>query len=694
MPNIDIVVRAVDATREGLKSATANIQETAGKTSRLGGVAKSAGLALGGLALAGGAAAVSLISDLTETANEVDNLSNVSRIGVEDLQAYGLVAAKSGGNIEDIADASRELQLRLTEASELASGPAVDALALLNVPLEELQELDPAAQLELIRDRLSEVEDPARRAFLAEELLGGASERLAETIALSADEFDRQTEAALASGQVLSADAVSGAVDAGAAFGQATGAIKGVVTGLIVALLPAVKIVAQVLTSVVLPVIRILADVLGTILRGAIEYLTPYVERLIDLFSEHVLPTLQRVVDYIRTDVVAFFTDSVVPAFIRVRDRLAAIWQSVSATVEAVWAAIQIVVDTVVRAVRAVIGDEIDGIRDEWEGAWSTIRQVVDTVWAAIRTVVDTAMGAIRSVIEVVWPVIAAVVAGFMGAIQLAIETATGIISRRWEQIWGTIKAVVNTVWSAIHLVVSTAVEAVRTVISVVLSLISGDWEGAWSAITDFFGLTWERIRELFRQALDALSQLWATFAGLLSDGIRAFGDRVGDLWRSIWTSVADFLGGVWDGITRTVKTGVNRVIDFINQLTSAWNSLEFRIPRIEIPSVTVGGGRVLGVDIPEVTVGGGSFGGQTFGVPQIPQIPRLQAGGIVTGRTLALLGEAGPEAVIPLHQARSRAPTTINLVLDGQVLASWMLAEIDRAARQGDISLYPAVGA
>ena len=48
---------------------------------------------------------------------------------------------------------------------------------------------------------------------------------------------------------------------------------------------------------------------------------------------------------------------------------------------------------------------------------------------------------------------------------------------------------------------------------------------------------------------------------------------------------------------------------------------------------------------------------------PDIPKIPKLADGGIVTGPTLALIGEAGPEAVIPLDRAGSMGNNvTINV--------------------------------
>lgn len=106
--------------------------------------------------------------------------------------------------------------------------------------------------------------------------------------------------------------------------------------------------------------------------------------------------------------------------------------------------------------------------------------------------------------------------------------------------------------------------------------------------------------------------------------------------------------GEIWAGIVETYRTAINAIIGFINGLISAWNAIELRIPgfSVEIPRV----------DIPGVgTIGGGSLGwpGVTVGTPDIPLIPTLATGGIVTRPTLALIGEAGPEAVVPLSGSR-----------------------------------------
>jgi hypothetical protein len=58
------------------------------------------------------------------------------------------------------------------------------------------------------------------------------------------------------------------------------------------------------------------------------------------------------------------------------------------------------------------------------------------------------------------------------------------------------------------------------------------------------------------------------------------------------------------------------------------------------------------------------SIAGISINPPDIPNIPRLADGGIVTSPTLALIGEAGPEAVVPLDRAGAMGGTTVNVYM------------------------------
>ena len=206
-----------------------------------------------GFAVAGGAAAaagVAIVGSALSSGRELRGLSQAARLNVEDLQAMGAVARQTGGDVEDIADASRELQLRLAEATSLGTGPAVDALNLLGLSIADIQNLNPEESFALIRDRLSEIEDPARRAFLAEELLGGSTERLTGFIEANAEAFRGQIEAVRESGAVISGEAVAANAAAADAIDIVTSSVSALASELVANLSPALVTASGAITTV------------------------------------------------------------------------------------------------------------------------------------------------------------------------------------------------------------------------------------------------------------------------------------------------------------------------------------------------------------------------------------------------------------------------------------------------------------
>ena len=107
------------------------------------------------------------------------------------------------------------------------------------------------------------------------------------------------------------------------------------------------------------------------------------------------------------------------------------------------------------------------------------------------------------------------------------------------------------------------------------------------------------------------------------------------------------------DGINLIVNTVigffagmVNAAIGAVNAIISAYNSIPLLPDLPKAPTVPV----------PQL--------GKTSHTPAPGRmsIPRMAEGGIVTSPTLALIGEAGPEAVVPLDRMRNGGGVTINV--------------------------------
>tara|TARA_Y100000310_G_scaffold256920_1_gene264847 strand:- start:972 stop:2612 length:1641 start_codon:yes stop_codon:yes gene_type:complete len=123
--------------------------------------------------------------------------------------------------------------------------------------------------------------------------------------------------------------------------------------------------------------------------------------------------------------------------------------------------------------------------------------------------------------------------------------------------------------------------------------------------------------------------------------------DKIVEVLKTTWDKV-------WNGMKDTVKAVVNPIIGFINAIIRGINGMIDGINKIEIK-------------IPDWVplIGGNSF---KFDIPKLPEIPAMAEGGIVRSPTLAMIGERGPEAVIPLGRGGGSGGTgtTINIQILG----------------------------
>jgi hypothetical protein len=90
---------------------------------------------------------------------------------------------------------------------------------------------------------------------------------------------------------------------------------------------------------------------------------------------------------------------------------------------------------------------------------------------------------------------------------------------------------------------------------------------------------------------------------------------------------VGDAIAFYFKTVFGAIKMEINAIISLANMAIRALNNIHVSIPSW-IPGI----------------------GGKSFGI-DIPSIPMLAEGGIVTKPTLAMIGEAGAEAVIPLSK-------------------------------------------
>lgn len=140
------------------------------------------------------------------------------------------------------------------------------------------------------------------------------------------------------------------------------------------------------------------------------------------------------------------------------------------------------------------------------------------------------------------------------------------------------------------------------------------------------------------------------------------------------------------DGVFGAIKWWINNVtIPAIEALVSVFKTAFNAIARLW--NNTIG---KLSFEVPSWVPG---VGGKGFSVPNIPM---LANGGIVTSPTLAIIGEAGPEAVIPLDRMGSMGggmTITVNagLVSSPDQVGQQIIEAIQKAQRRSGVVFAPA---
>lgn len=251
------------------------------------------------------------------------------------------------------------------------------------------------------------------------------------------------------------------------------------------------------------------------------------------------------------------------------------------------------------------------------------VAPIIDTVGKIIMDFVETVLKPLWNAWENVFQSIMGLLSDFLKFATPIFSTILDILGPVFELALTLLRGVFDMVFAAIRGIIEradkTICERVNNIREFFRNL--GEWmEGT-------FGFKWKNVFETVKNAVKAfrdcmgpiISSVQVIFMGLTNFISGVFSGN----WRRAWFGVRQIFESIVSGLSHIFKAPLNFMIDGINKFLSG-------IGKIKIPDWVPG-------------VGGKGF--------SIPRIPRLAKGGIVSASTIANIGEAGTEAVIPLQR-------------------------------------------
>jgi phage-related protein len=198
-----------------------------------------------------------------------------------------------------------------------------------------------------------------------------------------------------------------------------------------------------------------------------------------------------------------------------------------------------------------------------------------------------------------------------------------------WINLWENIKSVAKETWEAITKFFSDAWKKIKSI---------------WSGTKQFFSDIWKSLKEGAKNAWEGIKSIFSKVGSFFHDTFTKAWDGV----KKVFSTGGKIFTGIKEGIVSAFTKIVNGIIRGINKVVSvpfnAINKVLDTLRNIEILKLK-----------PFSWVGNIS----------VPKIPELAKGGIVDKDTIARIGEAGKEAVIPLERNTQGLKKIAKMVAD-----------------------------
>ena len=279
---------------------------------------------------------------------------------------------------------------------------------------------------------------------------------------------------------------------------------------------------------------------------------------------------------------------------------------------------LSIVIAGLALAIGGTLGVTLAGIAALIAGVALIIQGVIsylnDPSWENFGTI----LAGIAIVVGAVLLLIGGIPALITGIILLV--AAIGLaIYKHWDEVKAVLGKVGQWIYDNVIVPVGNFIKAcIDSIISnfkFLLSIAEGIFTAVLGVIIAPFQVLWDTVKNVFNGVKTILQGILTVFKGIFT----------GDM-KTVLSGFKQIFKGVFDSLWSIAKAPLNLIIKGINALIKGANKIHFDMPNW-VPGI----------------------GGKTFGI-NIPQIPLLAKGGIISQPTQAIIGEAGREAVVPLE--------------------------------------------
>lgn len=270
----------------------------------------------------------------------------------------------------------------------------------------------------------------------------------------------------------------------------------------------------------------------------------------------------------------------------------------------------------------------VDGLKAVIEGVIKVLPRLINDIGPVlIQGTIDMAMSLVDAVPDLI-----------QMAIDMLIQITEALVKNAPTILTKVVNAIINGVLTLtkpenLNKVLQGAIKLFMEIVKALPQIITALITALPDVITNIvmFLLDPENLRMIVEAAIQLFFGIVLAVPQILGALLGAFGDLVGKLWNGITGMFGKFAQNFGEFIAGIFKGAINGVITFIENFING--------------PIDIINGFIDTIN--------GAFGwiGVNLGKIDRIKLPRLAEGGLATGATTAIIGEAGAEAVLPLEQ-------------------------------------------
>lgn len=270
-------------------------------------------------------------------------------------------------------------------------------------------------------------------------------------------------------------------------------------------------------------------------------------------------------------------------------------------------------------------------------GVFGNIVGVISTVANAIIVPFQNFLAFVSPIFNTLWQIVSNIFILIVAVVATAIESIAQPfiwLFQNWQTVWNNICGFVSTIWNIIVGVVTAYINTMNAIISAIVNTIMVvispivNWINSViiQPIANFFSGLWNGIVQGVSGFVQGVMNVISPITNWINSNIIQPVSRFfAGLWNGIVQGVNGLAAGIkniFSSIVGIIKAPINAIIGGVNTVIRGLNS-------IKVPDWVPG-------------LGGAH--------PNFPTIPMLAKGGVVDNATMAIIGESGKEAVMPLE--------------------------------------------